>query len=460
MATEVKLPRLGQGMESGTIVKWLKGEGEPVKKREPLYELDTDKVTQEVEAEADGVLLKIVVDSGEVEVGRTIAFIGTEGEEIPSGNGAAPAAATEDETEDKTDDETEDETDDETEDETEDKTEDKTEDAAEPDEQPEEEGSPADDMDDERERGRQAATATAEAETAALAEAPARGDGRVKASPLARRLAREKGIDITQLQGSGPEGRIIADDVERGAVAPPQAAPAATVAAAAEKVEEIELTSTRKTIARRLTEAWQAPVFQLTVSVDMTRALELRERLVARLQEGETKPTVSDLLTKVCAAALVRHPAVNAHFAGDKILRFPYAHVGIAVAAPNGLVVPVIRDADRRTIQEIAAARAEVVGRARDGKLKRADLQDGTFTISNLGMFGVEQFIAVLNPPQAAILAVGSTEEKPVVRDGQVEVRPLMIMTITCDHRAIDGADGAEFLRTVKELLEEPALAL
>ena len=190
------------------------------------------------------------------------------------------------------------------------------------------------------------------------------------------------------------------------------------------------------------------------------RALALRERLVARLQEGETKPTVSDLLTKVCAAALVRHPAVNAHFTGDKILRFPSAHVGIAVAAPNGLVVPVIRDADRRTIQEIAAARADIVGRARDGKLQLADLEGGTFTISNLGMFGIEQFVAVLNPPQAAILAVGSTEEKPVVRDGQVEVRPLMSMTITCDHRAIDGADGAEFLRTVKELLEEPALAL
>jgi pyruvate dehydrogenase E2 component (dihydrolipoamide acetyltransferase) len=430
MATEVKLPRLGQGMESGTIVKWLKGEGEPVKKREPLYELDTDKVTQEVEAEADGVLLKIVVDSGEVEVGKTIAFIGSEGEEIPSGNGAAPAA-----------------------------TEDKADDAAEPDEQPQEEGSPAEEMDDERERGRQAAAATAEAETAAVADGPTRADGRVKASPLARRLAREKGIDISQLQGSGPEGRIVAEDVERATVAP-AARPAAAVAAPSGEVEEIALTSTRKTIARRLTEAWQAPVFQLTVSVDMTRALELRERLVARLQEGETKPTVSDLLTKVCATALVRHRAVNAHFAGDKILRFPYAHVGIAVAAPNGLVVPVIRDADRRTIQEIAAARAELVGRARDGKLQREDLEGGTFTISNLGMFGIEQFVAVLNPPQAAILAVGATVENPVARAGNVEVRPLMSMTITCDQRAIDGAEGADFLRTVKELLEEPALAL
>jgi pyruvate dehydrogenase E2 component (dihydrolipoamide acetyltransferase) len=426
MATEVKLPRLGQGMESGTIVKWLKGEGDAVKKREPLYELDTDKVTQEVEAEADGVLLKIVVDSGEVEVGRTIAFIGSEGEDVPSGNGGAPATAEAESDEAAVEEQDEAQT----------------------------EGASAPGMDDQRARGQEAAAATAEAEPPAVS----RGDGRVKASPLARRLAREKGIDIATLQGSGPEGRIVAEDVERAAVAPPRPAP--SVAAVAGEVEEVELTSTRKTIARRLTEAWQAPVFQLTVSADMTRALELRERLVGRLRDGETKPTVSDLLTKIVAAALVRYPAVNAHFTGDKILRFPYAHVGIAVAAPNGLVVPVIRDADRKTIQEIAAARADVVGRARDGKLQRDDLADGTFTISNLGMFGIEQFIAVLNPPQAAILAVGATEEKPVVRDGELTVRPLMSMTITCDHRAIDGADGAEFLRTVKELVEEPSLAL
>ncbi|HYK07184.1 MAG TPA: dihydrolipoamide acetyltransferase family protein [Gaiellaceae bacterium] len=429
MATEVKLPRLGQGMESGTIVKWLKGEGEPVKKREPLYELDTDKVTQEVEAEADGVLLKIVVDSGEVEVGRTIAFIGSEGEDVPSDNGGAPAAEAESD-----------------------------EAAVEEEDEGQTEGSSAPGMDDQRARGQEAAAASAEAATAAIADAPARPDGRVKASPLARRLAREKGIDIATLTGSGPEGRIVAEDVERGAVAAPKAAPA--VVAPAGEIEEIELTSTRKTIARRLTEAWQAPVFQLTVSVDMTRSLELRERLVARLRDGETKPTVSDLLTKVAAAALLRHPAVNAHFTGDKILRFPSAHVGIAVAAPNGLVVPVIRDADRKTIQEIAADRAALVGRAREGKLQRDDLAGGTFTISNLGMFGIEQFVAVLNPPQAAILAVGATEPKPVVLDGEVVVRPLMSMTITCDHRAVDGADGAEFLRTVKELLEEPALAL
>jgi pyruvate dehydrogenase E2 component (dihydrolipoamide acetyltransferase) len=315
-------------------------------------------------------------------------------------------------------------------------------------------------MDSQRERGQEAAARTAAAATEQVADSNKveRSDGRIKASPLARRLAREKGIDIAQVSGTGPEGRIVAEDVEGAAVTPaPAPAPAAP---AGSDVEELQLSSTRKTIARRLTEAWQAPVFQLTVSADMTRSLELRERLVARLTEDETKPTVSDLLTKVCAAALVRHRAVNAHFTGESIRRFPYAHIGIAVAAPNGLVVPVIRDADRSTIQEIAASRADVVARARDGKLQRADLEEGTFTISNLGMYGIEQFIAVLNPPQAAILAVGATEQKPVVRDGLVEVRPLLTLTLTCDHRAIDGSDGAEFLRTVKELLEEPALAL
>jgi len=430
MATEVKLPRLGQGMESGTIVKWLKGEGDPVKKREPLYELDTDKVTQEVEAEADGVLLKIVVDSGEVEVGRTIAFIGQEGEDVSSadgggaasGNGSAPP---------------------------------KDEPATSA-ERPQEAGAREEDYaEGEEAAARTAAAETAQAETEA---APPRADGRIKASPLARRLAREKGIDLGQVRGTGPEGRIVAEDVERAQAQPATAgwSPAPRDRA----VEEVPLTSTRKTIARRLTEAWQAPVFQLTVDADMTRALELRERLVGRLREGETKPTVGDLLTKVVAAALVRHPAVNAHFTGESITRFPYAHVGIAVAAPNGLVVPVIRDADRLSIADIAAARADLVARARDGKLQRADLEDGTFTISNLGPFGIDQFIAVLNPPQAAILAVGTTLEKPVAVNGEVVVRPTVTMTITCDHRAIDGADGAEFLRTVKELLEEPALAL
>ena len=222
----------------------------------------------------------------------------------------------------------------------------------------------------------------------------------------------------------------------------------------------MQLTSVRKTIARRLTEAWAAPVFQLGVSADMAETLALREKLVAGLREGDVKPTVNDVLVKLAAVALTRHTPVNATFVGDEIHRHPVAHVGIAVAAPQGLVVPVIRDADRRTIQEIARARADLVGRSRDNKLKLPDLEGGTFTISNLGMFGVEQFTAVLNPPQVAILAVGSVKDEPVVRDGVVEVAPILRLVLTCDHRAIDGADGAAFLQTLVALVEQPALAL
>ena len=399
MATEIKLPRLGQGMESGTIVKWLKAEGEPVVKGEPLYELDTDKVTQEVEADASGVLLKIAVQEGEVEVGRTIAVIGEEGEEVSvdsSSNGASAEAA---------------------------------------------EKAPA-----------MAEPATTQGQS--LGRVGTRDGGRIKASPLARRIARERGVDLAEITGTGPDGRIVAEDVERAQAAPAPSAPAA----ARGEVEVRQLTSVRKTIARRLTQAWQAPVFQLTVSVDMTNAQALVQQL--RELHPDERPTVTDVLTRVTASALMRHRDVNAHYVDDEIRIHPNANVGIAVAAPQGLVVPVVRGAERLTIAEIARVRGEVVQRARDNKLRQEDLQDGTFTISNLGMFGVEQFIAVLNPPQVAILAVGATEDRAVVREGQLAAQPTMTMTLTCDHRAIDGAVGAEFLQTLAQYVEQPALAL
>jgi pyruvate dehydrogenase E2 component (dihydrolipoamide acetyltransferase) len=411
MATEIKLPRLGQGMESGTIVKWLKAEGDTVKKGEPLYELDTDKVTQEVEADASGVLLKIAVASGEVDVGKTIALIGEQGEDVVVAEDVeaveTPAPRAEPEP------------------------------AA---ERPVRDSGPG-----EGARGNREVP-------------PSTTNGRIKASPLARRIARERGIDLSTIAGTGPEGRVVAEDVERAAAGAAPLAPAEPAPVSAE-VEVEQLSSMRKTIARRLTEAWQAPVFQLGITVDMERALELRRRLVELHGDG-AKPTVSDLITKLCAMALLRHRDVNALYRGDTIELHPTANIGIAVAIPKGLVVPVIRGCERKTIAEIAAARAEVVERARSGKLQQADLDGGTFTISNLGMFGIERFIAVLNPPQAAILAVGSTEEKPVVVDGQIVVRPRMELTLTCDHRAVDGATGAEFLRDVKAFLEEPGLAL
>jgi len=418
VASEVKLPRLGQGMESGTIVRWLKAEGEEVAKGEPLYELDTDKVTQEVEAEASGVLIKIVVPDGEVDVGTLIAVIGAPDEDVSaileaalSGNGGRAEAAP----------------------------------AARP--APEAVAVPGD---------------GAATEPAPVSAVRASGE-RVKASPLARRIARERGVDLSAIAGTGPEGRVIAEDVERAAEALVAAVPLAPLAAPAPvpaEVEVVELTSTRRTIARRLTEAWQAPVFQLVVTADASELVATRERMVERLREGDVKPTVSDLLTRLVASALVRHRAVNAHFVDGRILRFPQANVGLAVAAPTGLVVPVVRRADHLSVQEIAAARADLVTRAREGKLQLADLEDGTFTISNLGMYAIEQFVAVLNPPQVAILAVGSIEDRPKVVDGTLVVAPTMTMTLTCDHRAIDGSEGAEFLGTVEAFVEAPALAL
>ena len=435
MATEVKLPRLGQGMESGTIVKWLKGEGEPVKKREPLYELDTDKVTQEVEAESDGVLLKIVVADGEVDVGTTVGIIGAQDEDVAAlladaqgGNGGAPAteAPAEAPTESPS-----------------------TEEAAPAQAEPQ----PAPPPSDTASQGEESAA------TEVVAAPPPRADGEpVKASPLARRIARERGLDLAQIAGTGPEGRIIAEDVEKAAVRP--AGPSAPAAAPEPELEVVELTSTRKTIARRLTAAWEAPVFQLTVTADATELVATRERMVELMREGETKPTVSDVLTRLVASALVRHRPVNAHFVDGKLHRFAAANVGLAVAAPAGLVVPVIRDADRKSVQQIAADRGDLVTRARDGKLQLADLEGGTFTISNLGMYGIEQFIAVLNPPQVAILAVGSIEDRPAAIEGEFAIVPTLTMTLTCDHRAIDGSEGAEFLREVKALVEAPALAL
>jgi pyruvate dehydrogenase E2 component (dihydrolipoamide acetyltransferase) len=406
MATEVKLPRLGQGMESGTIVKWLKSEGDAVEKGEALYELDTDKVTQEVEAEASGVLLKIAVREGEVEVGKTIGFIGDQGESV-----SEPADA-----------------------------------PSEP----------------ERERDRRSSSNGSKRDVEAKQAEPAReqtGSGaRIKASPLARRIARERGVDLAQLSGTGPDGRIVAEDVERSGVQPEPEGAAPAVAAPSGEVESRPLSNVRKTIARRLTQAWTVPAFQLTVNVDMTRANELVQG--QRELNPDVRITVTDVLTKVCAQGLMRHRDMNVQYADDALLVFPGADVGIAVAAPQGLVVPVVRGAERLTIAQIAQVRADLVGRARDAKLRAEDLDGGTFTISNLGMYDVDQFIAVLNPPQASILAVGATREQVVPRDGELHVLPVMTMTLTCDHRAVDGATGAEFLRTIKSFLEDPGLAL
>jgi pyruvate dehydrogenase E2 component (dihydrolipoamide acetyltransferase) len=401
MSSQVTLPRLGQGMETGTIVRWLKSEGENVEKGEALYELDTEKVTQEVEAEVSGVLLKILAGEGdEIEVGKAIAVIGEQGEDLPEGEAEDPTEVSEDEGH--------------------------------------EEGSPAPEREEERERGREEAP---EGPSEPEQSVESTNGGRVKASPLARRIARERGIELSALRGTGPEGRIVAEDVERAsATGAVSATPSAGTRAPSGEVEVVKLNQMRKTIARRMTEAWEA--------------------LLAQVKEGGVRPTYSDILTKVVALALMRHRDVNAHFAGDSVKLFPTANIGIAVAIPHGLVVPVIPGCERLTIPEIAAARADIVSRTREGKLRAEDLDGGTFTISNLGMYGVERFTAVLNPPQAGILAVGAIEERAVVADGDFEIQSRMDMTLTIDHRSVDGATASEFLATVKSFLEEPGLAL
>jgi pyruvate dehydrogenase E2 component (dihydrolipoyllysine-residue acetyltransferase) len=406
VASEVKLPRLGQGMEAGTIVKWRKSEGEQVEKGEPLYELDTDKVTQEVEADFSGVLLKIAIAEGEVPVGKTIGVIGEQGEEFAI---AEPEAA-------------------------------------------EQVSEKAEAKQPVRDGGGEGVREVPPAGHEEPAKATPARDGRVKASPLARRIARERGIDLATVRGTGPEGRVVAEDVER-AEAAPAAAPAPVPVG---EVERRELSSVRRTIAKRLTEAWTIPVFQLQASADMTRV----NALVARLRGAEQHVTVTDILVKVSALALIEHREVNAEWTDDAILLHPSANVGIAVAAPQGLVVPVIRGAERLRLAEISAARADLVARAREAKLTRDDIEGGTFTISNLGMFAVESFTAVLNPPQAAIVAVGATEERVVAVDGEPAVRPMMTLVATFDHRAVDGAPAAGFLQTLKSYLEEPGLAL
>ena len=435
MATEITLPRLGQGMESGVIVRWLKAEGETVSKGEPLYEIDTEKVTQEIESEIDGVLLTIVqLEGTEVPVGEVIALVGDPSEQV-----SAPS-------------------------------------------------SPEVSITDTVSPDAESVVVEPTEVTASVVEDPplpsevtsgvSSGNtppslkrGRIKASPLARRIAKELGIELAVVEGTGPEGRIVAEDVERTAAgvpseaAPVFAAPAVTPTIEASSVEAssvrtVEFTRMRKVIARRMSEAWQAPHFEVSLTADVSRMIELRQGLVEAIPEDGIRPTYSDIVTKLVAVALVRHPSLNAHFAGEAVHQYGSANIGLAIAVDGGLVVPVIPSCEKRSVLAIAAARADLVERSRAGELKPHDFDGGTFTISNLGMYGIERFQAVLNPPQVGILAVGSIEERVVVEAGEMVVRPRMEMTLSCDHRAVDGAQGSEFLRTLKQLIQEPALAL
>lgn len=402
-------------MQEGNIVSWLKKEGDAVETGDTLAEVETDKATMELDSSADGILLHIAVKEGPVPIDGVIAIIGKKGEDWKAAlqaaeNGAAPASA-------------------------------------------------------------QPAPPPATSQTPApspAAPAVQDEDKRVKASPLARSLAREVGVDISSVAGSGDQGRIVKRDVE-ALISTQQAAPAPATTPAPETApavaafsfmagganfEEKPVSQMRKTIARRLGESkFTAPHFYLTIELNMEKATRLRERLN---EVAPVKISFNDLVIKAAAAALRQHPAVNSSWLGDKIRYNKDINVGVAVAVEDGLLVPVIRYADMKSLSQINTEVKTLAGKAKERKLSTEEMTGNTFTISNLGMFGIEEFTAIINPPDACILAVGGIIEKPIVQNGQIVVGHMMRVTLSCDHRVVDGATGAQFLQTFKAILEDP----
>jgi pyruvate dehydrogenase E2 component (dihydrolipoamide acetyltransferase) len=484
MAIPVEMPKMSDTMTEGVLVTWLADEGQQVTAGDVIAQVETDKATMDLEVYDDGVLLKRVIGEGEaVPIGGLIAVLGKKGEDISAilakyeggsaGNGSEKPAAPV-----------------------------KEEDEAEPD-AAEAEPDAAEAEPDAAEAEPDAAIAAPDAAEAApdaaktepdaaeaepdaaktapdaaeaapalseQAPAPAPADGRVKASPLARRLAGEHGIEIGSIPGSGPEGRIVKRDVE-AAVASPAKAPARPAAPAAAPAqvseggyESVRISQMRKTVARRLVESkFSAPHFYLTLDVDMTRAVESRQTLNALSDErGGPKISYNDLVTKACAVALRAHPAVNSSWMEKEgeLRRHADVHVAIAVAVEDGLIAPVIRHADRKGLVQIAEETQALAARARAKELQPEDYLGSTFSTSNLGMFGIEEFTAIINPPNACILAIGAIRDVPVVQDGAVVPGKRMKVTLSCDHRVVDGATGAQFLVTVKALLEEPLTML
>ena len=420
MATVMEMPKLSDTMKEGAVARWLKKEGEKVTAGHPVVEIETDKATMEFESPASGTLIKIIVgDKQTCDLNAPIAVIG----------------------------------------------------------KPEENWQEALDKYAAKKKGGAAAPAKAAAPSAAAPAAPASTTqvlassantsptstmDRLRASPLAKRVAADKGIDLRSVQGSGPNGRIVVRDVENvtGGSSAGVSLPAFTGVPAAE-MEKVPLSMMRKTIARRLVESTStAPHFYLTISINMGPLLAWRKATLAKLSEAE-KFSVNDLIVFLVSRALRKHPNINSSWQNDFIAQYNSVHLGVAVALPAGMVTPVVRHADKLTLVQIAQKNRELIKLARDGKLQPDDYAGGTFTISNLGMSGIEEFTAIINPPQAAILAVGSTVATPVVdSDGEITVEQRMRVTLSCDHRVIDGAQGAEFLKTLKTYFEDPMACL
>lgn len=404
---------LSPTMEEGQVVRWLKSEGDEVSSGDILAEIETDKATMELVARGDGLLRTILLDAGgTAAVGTVIGVIAGAEEDIADlipadGAGTVEAQDT---------------------------------------------PSPSDSRDPPAQDG--------DGRPASTVDVPPRVPGeRIKASPLARRLAEEQGLRLEAIAGSGPGGRIVKRDVAEAAerritVVPEPLLPDADF-------EDVPLTQMRKTIARRLVESiGPVPHFFLTVDVDMSRTIDARRRVNARLEKEGVRVSINDIVLKAVAVALRRHPECNAHWGGDHVRRFNRVHLGVAVAIDDGLITPVVTDADRKGLSQIAREIRELASRAREKRLTPAEYTGATFSVSNLGMFGIHEFTGVINPPEAGILAVGAVADRPVAVDGAVRIRPQMKMTMSCDHRVIDGAQGSRFLATLRGILEEPLLAL
>lgn len=436
MATKVIMPKLSPTMEEGQISRWLKKEGDKVSMGEPLAEIDTDKATMEMQALAEGVLRKIIIGEGQsAPLGDLIAVIGDAEEDISSllSQAPAPAAAP------------------------------AAQKAAEP-QQPEPPPAPAE-QPAPQPQAQAAAAGTAGNGRQAPNAAPS---GRMVVSPLAARMAAESGLDLRSVQGSGPGGRIIKRDIEAALSQPQPAAeqqrypravePArfqpATVASASAYSDE-PATQIRQTIAKRLvTSLGPVPHFFLTSEIEMDRAAEMRRGINAL--DPDLKISINDIIIKVVAAALIQHPEVNASFQEKFVRYYEHADIGVAVAIEDGLITPVVRAADQKSLSQIASEVRELAERARSKRLKPEEYTGATFSVSNLGMFGIDEFTAVINPPEGAILAIGAMTPKPVVRDNEIVIRQIMRVTMSCDHRVIDGATGAKFLQTFKKILENP----
>ena len=433
MAEELVMPRLSDTMERGTVARWLKAVGDTVHAGDVVAEIETDKATMEYQSDLDGVLLQILVGDGETaDLGAVIALVGEAGEEVPTAS--APVAAEE----------------------------------APPTEDAEgEEVAPEDDS--------PVAAAEAPAKPApAAAEEPAPSGGPMKASPIARKIADENGLDLRQLagRGSGPDGRIVRADVERLVErqgrredlppAPSQAArtQAPVIPATEAGDDEVaQLSKMQRIIARRMAESKATvPHFYLTAEIDMGKAIELRKELNAALEPEGVKVSVNDLIIRASGLALRDNRPFHRSFMGDHLVYHAHANVGIAVALDDGLIVPVIRAVESKTLRQVSVEARDLAERARAGTLKQPEIEGGTFTVSNLGMFGVTQFGAIINPPEPGILAVGATVKRGVERDGQLVLRPVMNVTLSVDHRAASGADGARLLQSLQRYLEAPLL--